>query len=306
MQTSADPERVLSERFKFSASDVDQARAGQPVVKTIAGSVRDELALVGAIKLDGDKKRLVDWVRGIERFRHDAELGLTRGIESPPAARAFADLKLAAEDLAALQACRPGRCDLRVPDELIAKLQSGVAWGTPEAPAQANAFVSAMLTDYAAAYLHGGDAAVFNDFGNLFRSATTLYQLAPDFADYLEHFPGRNLAGIEQRLYWTNLKESPGSVISLHHLVVHQRPSGDVIIADKTFYASRYFDVAALVLSMHDAPDGKGYYLIAGSRARSSKLTGVTGRALRGQIERSAVGTVRMYLQWLRDSLAVR
>jgi hypothetical protein len=306
MQTPVDPERILIERFKFSAAEVDQGRAGQPVAKMIAGSARDELAVVGALRLDGDKKRLVDWVRKIERFRHDAELGLTRGIESPPAARAFADLVLDAKDLAALQACRPGRCDLRVPDELIAKLQSAVAWGTPEAAAQANAIVSAMLTDYAAAYMHGGDAAVFNDFGTLLRGATTLYQLAPEFADYLEKFPSRTLAGVDQRLYWTYLNDSSGSLISLHHLVVHQRPSGDVIIADKTFYASRYFDVAALVLSMQDTPDGKGYYLIAGSRVRSSKLTGVGGRVLRGQIERTAAATVRMDLEWLRDSLAAR
>jgi hypothetical protein len=306
MQTSVDPERVLSERFKFSAADISQARAGQPVAKMIAGSGRDELAVVGALRLDGDKKRLVDWVRKIERFRYDAELGLTRGIESPPSARAFAELTLDARDLAALQACRPGRCDLRVPDELMAKLQSGVAWGTPEAAAQANAIVSSMLTEYAAAYLHGGDAAVFNDFGGLLRGATTLYQLAPEFADYLEKFPGRKLAGVDQRLYWTHLNERSGSLISLHHLAVYQQPSGDVIIADKTFYASRYFDVAALVLSMHDTPDGKGYYLIAGSRAKSSNLTGVKGRALRGQIERTAAATVRMYLEWLRDSLAAR
>ena len=306
MQTSVDPERILSERFQFSAADVAQARAGQPVAKMIAGSARDELGVVGALRLDGDKKRLVDWVRKIERFRHDAELGLTRGIESPPAARAFAELVLDAKDLAALQACRPGRCDLRIPDELIAKFQSGVAWGTPEAAAQANALVSDMLTDYAAAYLQGGDAAVFNDFGTLLRGATTLYQLAPEFADYLEKFPGRKLAGVDQRLYWTNLKDTSGSVISLHHLVVYQRPSGDVMIADKTFYASRYFDVGALVLSMQDTPDGKGYYLIAGSRAKSSKLTGAGARVLRGQIERTAAATVRMYLEWLRDSLAAR
>lgn len=306
MQTSVDPERILSERFQFSAADVAQARTGQPVAKMIAGSARDELGVVGALRLDGDKKRLVEWVRKIERFRHDAELGLTRGIESPPTVRAFAELVLDAKDLAALQACRPGRCDLRIPDELMAKFQSGVAWGTPEAAAQANAIVSGMLTDYAAAYLQGGDAAVFNDFGTLLRGATTLYQLAPEFADYLEKFPGRKLAGVDQRLYWTNLKDTSGSLISLHHLVVYQRPSGDVMIADKTFYASRYFDVGALVLSMQDTPDGKGYYLIAGSRAKSSKLTGAGARVLRGQIERTAAATVRMYLEWLRDSLAAR
>lgn len=302
----ADPERILTERFQFSPEDVGQARGGQPIAKMIAGRDKDELAVVGAVRLHGDKKRLVEWVRNIEHFRHAAELGVTRGIELPPAAKSFADLVLDAKDLAALQACRPGSCDLRVPDELIAKFQSGVGWGTAEASAQANALFASMLTEYAASYVHGGDAAVGNDFGDLLRGATTLYELAPDFAAYLQKFPGSKLPGVDQRFYWTNLTDDFGSIVSLHHLVVYQRPSGDVMIADKTFYASRYFDVAALVLSMHETPDGKGYYLIAGSRAKSSRLTSVSGRVLRGQVERAAASTVKMYLEWLRDSLAAR
>ena len=299
-----DPERLLAERFQFPAEEISQARAGQPIAKLIAGRDKDELAVVGAVRLDGDMKRLVEWVRNIEHFRHAAELGTTRAIESPPTAKSFADLALDAKDLAALKACRPGDCDLRVPDELIAKFQSGVAWDTPTGSAQANALFAGMLTEYAAAYAHGGDAAVGNDFGDLLRGATTLYALAPELADYLQKFPASNLADVDHRLYWTNLTDSWGSIVSLHHLVVYRRPSGDAIIADKTFYASRYFDVAALVLSMHATPDGKGYYLIAGSRAKSSNLTSVGGRVLRGQVERAAASTVKMYLEWLRDSLA--
>jgi hypothetical protein len=302
--TPSDPERVLSERFQFSPEDVTLARSGQPVARMIAGAVRDELAVVGALRLDGDKKRLVDWIRNIQQFRHAAELGLTRAIGSPPAVEAFADLALDAKDLAALQACRPGRCDLRLSDEAMTKFQSGVPWGTPDAAARANAQAAGMLVGYAQAYLRGGDQALGNDFGQLLRGATALYELAPELAAYLERFPASTLAGVDQRLYWTNMTEGSESIISLHHQVVYRRPSGDVIIADKTIYASRYFDVAALVLSMQETVDGKGYYLIAGSRARSSKLTGLTGRVLRGQVERSAVSTVKMYLEWVRDSLA--
>jgi hypothetical protein len=292
-----DPERILTERFKFSAEDISQARRGQPIAKMIAARDRDELAVVGAVRLDGDKKRVVDWVRNIEHFRQSAELGLTRGIESPPTAQSFAELTLDAKDIAALQACRPGGCDLRVPDEMVARFQSG---------GNLNALFASMLRDYAAAYMHGGDAAVGDDFGDLLGSAATFNELAPELAAYLQKFPAAKPAGVDERFYWSNLTDASNSIISLHHLVVYRQPSGDVIIADKTFYASRYFDVAALVLSMHNTPDGNGFYLIAGSRARSSRLTGVAGRVVRGQVERAAAATVKMYLGWLRDSLAAR
>ena len=48
------------------------------------------------------------------------------------------------------------------------------------------------------------------------------------------------------------------------------------MIADKTVYSSRYLDVGALVISLQDAPDRRGYYRIAGSRVKSSSLTSVS------------------------------
>src|SRR5690349_15858745 len=70
-----DPERFLADRFQFSADELAQARSGQPVAKMIAGADRNELALEGAIRLDGDKRRLADWITNIAQFRRDAELG---------------------------------------------------------------------------------------------------------------------------------------------------------------------------------------------------------------------------------------
>ena len=306
-QTAPDPERVLSERFQFSPEDLALARSGQPVARMmIASGARDELAVMGALRLDGDKQRLVDWVTNIQQFRHAAELGLTRAIGSPPALEAFADLSLDAKDLAALQACRPGRCDLRLPDDVIAKFQSDVPWGTADAPARANAQAAAMLVGYAQAYLRGGDAALGNEFGELLRGATTLNALAPEFATYLERFPASTLAGIDQRLYWTNMTEGSESIISLHHLVVLRRPAGDVLIADKTIYASRYFDVAALVLV--DAGDRRRQGLLPDCGQPSQVVEAHWRRRPRPARASGAVGrsTVKMYLEWVRDSLNAR
>jgi hypothetical protein len=86
----ADPTRLLSDRLGFSAGDVDQARNGQPVVRMLTTARREELAIVGAIRLSGRKERLADWLRNIEHFRNSAQLGTTHVIPMPPAAAAFA------------------------------------------------------------------------------------------------------------------------------------------------------------------------------------------------------------------------
>ena len=301
---SADPERLLADRFQFSQSDLAQVRSHKPVAKMIAGAARGELAVGGAIRLEGDKNRVADWIRNIEHFRTSAELGVTRVVNEPPAPASFADLTLDATDLAALQKCTSSRCDLRLPVEAIGEFHNKVQWGTATAAVQASALARELLAGYAKAYLRVGDAALGNGFGDLMSRANTFQQLVPEFADYLQRFPAATLAGVDQRLYWSALPMGDASIVSLHHLAIHRRQGGDIVIADKTIYASRYFDAGALVISLQDAADGRGYYLIAGSRVKSADLTGMAASVLRRQIQKSALDTVRMYLGWMRDSLA--
>jgi hypothetical protein len=300
-----DPERFLADNFLFSQDELAQARGGQPVAKMLAATDRNELAIGGAIRLEGDKARLAAWIRNIEQFRGSAELGLTRVVSSPPSVASFADLTLDATDLTALQKCTSRNCDLRLSTEGIDDFNTKVQWGTPNAATQASTLAREMLVGYARAYLHGGDVALGNGFGGLLEGATNLYQLAPAFARYLQRFPSATLTGVDERLYWSTMPAGKASIVSLHHLVIYRRTANDITIADKTIYASRYFDVGALVISLQDSVDGRGYYVIAGSRLKSSELTGIAGSLLRRQIQRAAVDTVRMYLGWLRDSLAL-
>ena len=311
-----DPELILRERYNLSVDDIARARAGEPVAKLLTSTGRDRLAVVGAVRVDGDKSRLADWVRNIEHFRGAAELGVARVVPSPPAVTAFADLSLDAKDLADLQRCRLDKCALRLPVDVLARVQRDVRWGSPEAASDANALVRQMLAGYAEAYLRGGNDAVAaygggqagssfaTDIRGLLREATVLPQVAPELAAYLERFPAAALADADQMLYWSVVPAGSDLVVGLHHLVVFRRGPGQTLIADKTLYSSRYFEAGMLVISLSDAADGRGYYVIAGSRITSSQLSGAAAKVLRRQVERSALDLVRMYLGWLRESLA--
>ena len=94
------------------------------------------------------------------------------------------------------------------------------------------------------------------------------------------------------------------SILSLHHLVVYRSGANQVWVADKSIYSSRFIDAGLLAIGLYDAADGSGYYAIAGTRVRASRLGGIAGTVLRRQVQRSASDTVRMYLEWMRDSLA--
>lgn len=309
-----DPERVLAERFQFSDSEIGQARQGQPIVKVQAD--REELVVVGAIKLTGKKERLADWLRNIEHFRTSAELGVTHLVKTPPAAVSFAGVTLDASDLAELQQCRADKCAIRLSGEALTRLQRDVAWGSPAAASQATEIVRAMLLGYTTTYLSGGDAAVAaydgpqarrsfaDDMRQLIGQAKTMTDLAPEFVAYLGGFPASRPPTVEQQFYWSAMPAGSATILSVHHLMVYRPSANQVWIADKNVYASRYFDAGVVAIALYDAPGGDGYYAVAGGRMKVSELGGVAGTILRRQIQRSASDTVKMYLEWIRESLA--
>jgi hypothetical protein len=309
-----DPEHMLSERFHFTSGEVDQARQGTPIVKVQSDG--EELVIVGAIKLTGKKERLADWVRNIEHFRTSAELGVTHVVKTPAAAAAFAGVTLDATDLAELQQCRADKCGIRLSGEAATRLQRDVKWGSASADAEATEIVRAMLLGYTTAYLSGGNTAVAaydapearrsyaNDMHALLAKATNMTDLAPEFVACLDGFPASTPSGVEQVFYWSAMSAGSATILSVHHLMVYRPRANEVWIADKNVYASRYFDAGVVAIGLYDAPQGGGYYALAGSRVKVSQLGGMAATVMRRQIQRSASATVKMYLEWLRESLA--
>src|SRR5262245_11992336 len=315
-QTPAfDTEQVLTARFGFSPADLAQVRAGQTVTKT-APIEGPEMAVFGAVRIPDDKERLVRWIRDIEGFRKAADVGLSRKLGSPPAINDFGDLSLDAGELAALQKCKPGSCDLQIGDPAIGRFQSEVDWGASDAGRRANLLARQLMLAYSQAYLRGGDAAlgaahderkprpVAGEFRALIENATNLHELSSPLAMYLERYPARATAPVEEFLYWAKGGLGPEPSITLHHLVIQRDQGSGIFIADKQLFASRYIDAALLVLWLAPPPDGQGYYLLAGLRSRSSMLEGFTARMLRGKIQEESRSFLKIYLDWLHKSLS--
>jgi len=312
---ASDIERVLTERFGLSADDLAQLRGGQAVTKT-APIEGPEMAVFGAVRIPDDKERLVRWIRDIEGFRKAADVGVSRKLSSPPAINDFGDLSLDASELAALQKCTPGDCALRVGDRAIARFQADVDWSAADAGRRANLLTRQLLLGYTEAYLRGGDAAlgaahnerqprlIADQFHALIQSATNLYALASPLATYLERYPAAATVPIEEFLYWAKGGLGPEPSITLHQVVIQRDQGSGIFIADKQLYASRYVDASLLVLWLAPPPDGKGYYLLAGLRARSTMLEGFMARMLRSRIEEESRSYIQIYLDWLRKSLS--
>lgn len=196
--------------------------------------------------------------------------------------------------------------------------------GTFANPARPNDFAAAgddpprqLLADYAAAYQHGGDAALgarrdpqspqaaAADFQDMLRRATTLWNLAYPFASYLETYPRERPPDIEERFYWSREEGSRDAITTLHHVVLQRLADKSLRLADKQIYASRDLDAALLVGQATPVENGAAFDLVVAVRARSGRLGGMAARVLRGRIERDVTETLTMYLDWLRRNYAL-
>ena len=312
-----DPERLLTERFGFTTSEVAQARSGQAIAKLLPAQGSTDVGVFGAIRIDAKADRVVSWFQDIASFRKAAELGVSRRLSSPPLIADFADLALDSNELAALKGCRPGRCDLLLGDTAIGRFQTEIDWTAADSPQRASLLLQQLLLAQAQAYLKGGDQALgaihddkkprarVDDFHQVLWQSKALYDIAPALTAYLEGFPAARLSGSEQFLYWAKASLGSEASITLHQLVVYHAPGGEVFIVDKQLFASRDVDAAVTVISLAPAPDGKGFYALAGARARSRMLNGLGAKLLRGRVESVTRDTAAMYLNWLRASLAL-
>jgi len=311
-----DPERLLADRFGFTPAEVAQARDGKAVAKLLPNSDSAEVGVVAAVHIPAQADRLALWLKDVATFRKAAELGIARRLSDPPQIGDFADLSLDNDELAALRTCRPGNCDLRLGDNAIQQFQTGVDWAAADNARRANLLTRQLMLGHAQAYLKGGDSALgayhdektpkvaADEFRLILAESKTLHDLAPALVAYLERFPSAELPQSDQLLYWAKGGVGAEASITLHQLVTYHPSGGEIVVADKQLYASRYIDAALAVVSLHPMPGDKGFYAIIGARARSTLLRGVAARVLRGRVEKSTRETTTMYLDWIRASMA--
>jgi hypothetical protein len=307
-------EALLRDRLGVAPADVARFTAGEILAATVRSTAPDEIAAAGAMRTAGDGRRLILWVRDIESFMRATGSVNVGAFSAPATAAEFARVPLDDVDFADLAACRPGRCEIRMPPAYLDRFQKEVNWKAPDARTQAAGLARALAAEYAAAYQEGGDKALgafhnqqqpnraMQQFQDMLRRSTKVWDLAYPFVSYLETFPGARPAGLEDRFYWTRDAVGRKPVFTLHHVAIQELADGRVLVADKQFYATREIDAALVIALGIPTADFKSFDLIVSVKARAEGISGVAGRVLRGRIEKEMTAGLTMYLEWIRAS----
>lgn len=312
-QPNASAQALLRQKMGFSTADLQALDAGNAVIRTLETPVRQELAHVGAVYIDAPPERLLERFRDIERFERGPGVPQIGRFGSTPQIGDLASLTLPAADVKALADCRPWACDLQLPAAAIDRYRNEVRWTSSDATRQATQVTREVLLALVRAYQANGNAAlgyydddesgpfpVAEHFRALLASRADLPAPVQGLMAYLDTYPYGRPEGAEDFLYWSVVAFGLKPTIRVNHVVIYPISGAQPVayaIAIKQLYASHYFHTTLeLRFAIDDERPGRGFWLVALTRARNDGMTGFKGLFLRPIISRRSGDAVRGYL----------
>lgn len=305
--------------MKFSDQECRKVFDGQIVVKTVDTEHKAEVLAIGIGHVEAPRSFFIENCgKEIKPLEIHA---LIRGqlFSNPPRLSDLENYTLADKDLEALKNCKSGDCDIKISEEMIKRFRQEIDWEAPDYAEKANRLFREMLTQYMAAYLGKGNAAMMaygdqkytlnmvSEFQALLASSPYL-NVSPQFYSYLRNFPSETLPNVKDLFFW--MEEDLGlkhSVASLNHLSFYQpADAGKVaLLVNKQLYANHYFEASLGITGFvsEAAVDDRGFYLLYIHRCRIDALRrgGPEGSMIRKKLQSSLPALLEKRLSSIID-----
>ena len=294
------------------ARDFAAVERGEVVVWPVAGADRDEVALVGLMRITVPRDFYFARTSSTTAFLAQVGREAFGVLGTPPTLGDLATMKLDASDAAGIRKCRVSHCSIKLPEQQMTVMASALASRRDDRSSPADSLMREWILGLVADYRARGDAAlpVYDDTRPAEQSASGFRQLlgedapvfrdAPTFASYLAESPAHPLAGATSTIFWA-VDRKPGlkPILALSRLSTFRGagPGAPMFIATKQLYASHYFDAWLDVESLvaGPAPESSTYVAFV-RRVRFDKLPSRGLFDVRGRV-------VRQLREALREEL---
>jgi hypothetical protein len=292
---------------------------GDVVVWSVAGADRDEVALVGLMRVAVPRDFYFARTSNVTAFITRPGREAFGVLSTPPALADFATLKLDPSDAAGIRKCRVSHCSIKLPEQQMAVMASALASRRDDHSLPADSLMREWLLELVTDYRARGDAAlpVYDDTRPAEQSATGFRQLlgedapmfrdAPTFASYLTESPAHPIAGATSTIFWA-IDRRPGlkPILGVSRLSTFRGagPGAPMLIATKQLYASHYFDAWLDVESLvaGPAPEPSTYVAFV-RRVRFDHLPSRAFVDVRGRVVRQMRDALHEELASTRQSV---
>ncbi len=302
-------ERVLTTDFGFTSSEITSIGRGAAVARSLEMHDDREVSAVGAVRVAVPPPFYVERMMDIVSFkRHEVVLQI--GVfGTSPSASDLARLTLDRADLNRLRDCGPGRCDINLSPEALARVRAGVDWGTVAGQARAAQQFRQVLADLVREYKARGDAALMTyrhgarevsvaaEFQALITSPPTLLGRFPSLHHHITRYPNGATTSVQDVIYWSKEKVGPRTVTSVTHIAMVRLPAGASPAiyagASRQLYGTELFEASlGLTLLLQDPGNANQIYLVYANRSRVDAIGGFLGVIKRGVVRSRARAAV--------------
>jgi hypothetical protein len=307
-QTETKARRFMRQVIGFTADDFKGLDSGEVVTRQLETKEKGEIAVFGAVHVNAAPAALFEKAKDVQAFRRVPEIQQMGVFSTPPKVEDLAGLTFPEDDVDALRKCRPGKCDVKLGTAFIDRLSREVDWSKPGAADKAVALAKQAMVEALLAYQSRGTAAMgvvvdkanpksrADEFNSLLANSPYFLEYVPDFFDYLREYPKLRNPEMRDVFYWTKDHFGLKPVISIYH-VTTWRQGERALMAQKTLYASHYFNAGLEVWSVAAPPAGQGFDLLMLYRTRLDPPTGMLAGVLMGKVRGGVETGVRENLQ---------
>jgi hypothetical protein len=306
-QTDPNLQTYFKEYIGLSDDQIAAIRGGQAVAKTLRSRTPEEIFVFGAVYINAAPESYLEFSRDFQRLRRLSGYLALGEFSSPPQPSDLKDFTFESADIKALKNCKPGDCQVQMPERSIDELHRSVDFSAPDAEEQVDVLLRKTMLERVVAYQQQGNQVLgpYNDkreptqvpeqFKYMLSYARALPKYLPNFYMYLLTYPDGKPANVESTFYWAKVKFGLKPTLRVVHVLTMRGRNAvepAYVIAEKQLYSSHYFETALdLTFCIEEKGNAKrpGFYLIMAMGSEQAGLTGFKGSIVRKvAVDRSA------------------
>jgi hypothetical protein len=290
----------LQKRALFTPAEIARVESGQAFAKLLPAPSPDYIYVFGAVYVKAMPEQYLRYAGDAEFLRKLPQYLALGRFSATPEKDDMRGFELEPDDIKELRSCRPGKCEVQLPDMDAAGFTKGIDWKRSDVAQQVSAKTRQLALDMLQRYQRGGSRALgsFDDegkpvsieqhFADLLRAPSIAVDFLPEFQRHLTGYPQVLLPGAESLFYWERVSFGLKPTLRINHSMKYRSrtPTSDVgMIAVKQLWASHYLqsaiDLSLCVRDQRLPPDQPGCYLISMKASKQAGLTGFLGGIMR-------------------------
>ena len=155
-----EPHRYFRDIIGLSDAEIRQVEQGQVVVKVLETPLAHEVAIFGAVWVEATSDYFLEMYQDIENFEKGEGILQIHKIGEPLQLEDFTAIRFPGADIKAIPKCKIGKCDVKIDEASLVRLQSEIDWKAPDAESKAQSLIAELAYEGIREYQKGGDATL--------------------------------------------------------------------------------------------------------------------------------------------------